>query len=165
MMRNIVWTLSNLVSDLCCRLDDSRENIRLVAENCSEEADVREFAKQKSTCTAPLKQMPYVSCGPAGTANPNSSTPPTNRNELLKQSLPAVPNGSSNNNHIYEIGEEPTLTFTAIFDYMPQSSDEMEIEKGDRIKQIFPPDDSGWMKGLNLRTKETAMVPMNYIEN
>ena len=164
LMRNMVWVLSNLVSDLCCQLDDSRENIRLVTEKCSEEADIREFAKLKSTSTAPLQQVQYKSCGPNGTQI-QSPSPTANRTDFSGQGLPPIPNGSTNNsNHIYEVGEDPNMIFTAIFDYIPQSSDEMEIKVNDRIKQLFPPD-SGWMKGLNLRTKETAMVPMNYVKN
>ena len=162
-MRNMIWVFSNLVSDLCCHLDNSCEQIRQVAEKCSEDTDIRDFAKQKSTCKSPLQQILYQPCGSNG-ISPQNHSPSASRSDLLNQSLPPLPNGSAS--HVYEVGEEPGVMFTALYDYVPQSSDEMELHQGDRIKKIAGAESvDGWIKGLNLRTKHTGLVPVNYIEN
>ena len=110
MMRNMVWVFSNLVSDLCCRLDESRESIRLVAEKCSEGLDIQDFAAQKSTGSCPLSQIHYQPCGANGPMAASAS-PLLGRSEIFNHSLPPVPvpNGShdSSTSSVYELGDDP----------------------------------------------------------
>ena len=163
-MRNMVWLLSNFVSDRCCQVDDSRESIRVVAEKCSEELDIRDFAAQKYICDTPLQEIRYQPCGSNGIA-PQISSPPSNRSDMLNQSLPPIPNGLNTNTHIYEAGEDPAVMFTALYDYSPRSSQEIELKEGDRLKQLSLDADVGWIKCLNFRSRQTGTVPANYISN
>ena len=156
-MRNVVWVFSNIVSDLCCRLDDSREQIRQVAETCSEVDDIQEFTNLKTTGKIPLKTICYQACGPNGAV----ICPLANFNpDSLTQISPTIPNGSSHNP--YEMADTSEIVYTAVYSYKPQDSQEMDLKEGDRIKQIKFQGD-GWIEGLNLRTKQMGLVPLNYV--
>lgn len=157
-VRNAVWVFTNLVSDLCCRLDDSRERIRATTEQCDESADIREFTAQKSTCIAPLQPVEYVSYG-------SNESPPTTVHVDPLKSL-------SNGGHPYELEQCPPSAaaggmYKAIYPYSPQSVDEIELQTGDIIKMILTSStvDDGWMTGKNQRTKETGLVPRNYVQS
>lgn len=156
-MRNLVWIFTNMVSDLCCHLDDSREQIRQVAENCSEVEDIYEFTKQKTTGKMALKTICYYGCGANGAViNPSS----TNKTDNVNSNLPSISNGLSD--HIYEMGRETDVVYTALYAYTPQNPDEIELREGDRVQRISF-EDGGWIKGLNLQSNLTGLVPLNYV--
>nr|CAB3265254.1 proline-serine-threonine phosphatase-interacting protein 1 [Phallusia mammillata] len=153
-VRNTVWVFTNLVSDLCCRLDDSRERIRAVTEQCDEVADIREFIAQKSTCISPLLPVEYVSFG----SNESNAS-------HLETHKPL-----SNGGHHYDADQVPLSAgggmFKVMYDYTPNSTDEIALQAGDSIKCVSSASvDDGWMTGLNLRTKQTGLVPRNYVQS
>nr|XP_002128806.1 proline-serine-threonine phosphatase-interacting protein 2 isoform X1 [Ciona intestinalis] len=155
-MRNTVWVCCNFVSDVCCKLDNSRERIRQITENCDPSSDIKEFIAQKSTCIAPLQQIEY------GSAQNNANSDPGF--------------GSKVNGHIYESEDDYSPTSSnagsvtsqtvcrAIYDYNPNSEDELALQKGDQISlRSSTTADDGWMNGYNHRTKCEGLFPQNYV--
>ncbi|XP_076820138.1 proline-serine-threonine phosphatase-interacting protein 1-like [Clavelina lepadiformis] len=158
-LRNMIWIFTNLVSDLCVRLDDSREKIRLVAELCNEDTDIQDFIKAKSTSTSPLQAVEYIPCGAPDSVQ-NHPTP--NHNNMIY----AAPKPKlSNSRHIYEVGEDPDDLYEAIYDYSPANADEVGMECGDRIQvTLGAATEDGWLYGLNTRTQLRGLLPKNYVQ-
>uniref|UniRef100_H2ZN12 SH3 domain-containing protein n=1 Tax=Ciona savignyi TaxID=51511 RepID=H2ZN12_CIOSA len=156
-LRNIIWECCNLVSDICCKLDNSREKVRQVTEKCDPGNDIREFVSKKSTCIAPLQPVEYEQFG-----------------SVPVQIEPAF--SANVNGHVYDTEDDYSPTnstgsmalhssWKAIYDYIPSSPDEMELKKGDLITLTkTTTDNDGWFEGYNQRTKANGLLPQNYVE-
>ncbi|KAF0984476.1 hypothetical protein FDP41_000375 [Naegleria fowleri] len=54
------------------------------------------------------------------------------------------------------------MLLRAMYEYMPTSSDELELHVNDII-ELKEQDDSGWWEGKNLNTGKTGLFPSNYV--
>ena len=55
------------------------------------------------------------------------------------------------------------LRFRAIYRYLPQNEDELELNEGDTI-YVMEKCDDGWFVGLSARSKEFGTFPGNYVQ-
>ena len=153
-MRNSIWVFTNLVSDYCTELDESRERIRLVAEQCDEENDVKDFSLKKSVNTIPLQPIEYLPFGWFRNSNPPTAT-----------SSPAFRNHSyagQRGDDEWDDDVVDDVDFTAEYDYDPQSRDEIALRQGDVVRAIGNAE-NGWLHAENLTSKNTGLVPRNYL--
>ena len=158
-MRNSIWTFSNVVSDFCCLLDDSREKIRLVAENCDEDADIQELVLRHGTCSSPLSPVLYEAADNSESAD---ETLPVNQINVSYDG-----NFSPSSEVLSDVCDENPYseveTFVAQYDYSPQSDDEIPMTTGDSLRAIERVE-QGWIKVLNLSTNLTGLVPESYLQ-
>jgi len=163
-VRNSVWVFANHASDLCCRLDESRERIRCVTERCDETADIKEFVSQKSVCINPLLAIEYV---------PYGASEPVAQHSHPHQDVGHHQNLANGHHHIYEMDRRSSSisisgsglpTYTVLYDYKPISPDELELTLGDTLQELNSPSEDGWVYCLNIRTQMSGLVPRNYVE-
>lgn len=55
------------------------------------------------------------------------------------------------------------FSYAAIYDYIPQKIDEIELRKGD-LYLVYEKCQDGWFKGASLRTGITGVFPGNYVQ-
>lgn len=55
-----------------------------------------------------------------------------------------------------------SMNSRALYDYEPQSADEVELKENDNV-MVLEKDASGWWKGKNERTGETGLFPASYV--
>ena len=154
-LKNCVWVFSNVISDMCCQVDDSRENIRLAAEKCIALDDVRNFAVIKSYCAIPLQPIDYIP--PAYFGNKTEVTYAT---VSVNNRKPSTQKSSDD-----EWDDDPvnTDTYTAQYDYSPRSDEEMELKTGEQFRLLSEEDHQGWVQAVNLTSQNIGLVPMSYL--
>ena len=190
-VRNAVWNFTNIGSEICVKIDDSRENIRSVAEYVDYNSDIRTFVQQNTTCIAPLPSVLYQPYGgkaemplpetpsaPSqnGTIESQYSFADKKRNhptfavdgeyaEITEADFPATnPNGSrrSSNASRTSVGSK---VYYALYDYSANSPDEISLKEGDHLEvSSTSTNDPGWIEGHNKRTNKTGLFPANYVK-
>ena len=156
-LRNSSWLFANYISDLCCFLDDSRENIRLSAEKCNEDDDVRNFTLNNTTCNKPLPPIEYIAFG-------WFSSDKSSHNSLKSNgsSVPSIKTQTPHTEEDWDDGPDDVEIYVAQFDYIPQSNDEMALRKGETF-HLIEQAETGWVRAENVKTQRSGLVPMNYL--
>lgn len=155
-MRDSIWLLANVFSDFCCRLDDSKEKVRLVAERCDEEEDIRSFVFRNGTCSTPLSPISYEMIGhfESDLNTASTSEQGLDNHPLYSRDVSALRYDENPNAEI--------VTYIALYYYRPQSDDEIALECGDSVREIEEAE-QGWLRVLNLSSNLTGLVPLNYL--
>ena len=61
-------------------------------------------------------------------------------------------------------GEMPHQVYKALYDYSPNRSDELELQKNN-LYIVFEKCQDGWFKGSGLATLKTGVFPGNYVQH
>jgi len=69
---------------------------------------------------------------------------------------------SSVNDNVQQSSGKVEVMVRALYDYEPQTSDEMAIQRNDII-MVSDQDESGWWTGTNSTSKKTGLFPSNYV--
>ena len=159
-LRNCIWVFSNVLSDMCCQLDDSRENIRGAAESCNAEEDVKNFSLKKSYCTTPLRPIEYVP--PARFANDADAAAAATYAVVAEtpNGVHIQPKRDSEDEWDDEI--DFSGTYTAQYDYDPRTEEEMSLRAGEMIK-VLSAVDRDWVQVVSLTSRSKGLVPLNYL--
>lgn len=60
-------------------------------------------------------------------------------------------------------GQSGTKVFQALYSYVPQNDDELELQEGD-VVSVMEKCDDGWFVGTSKRTKQFGTFPGNYVK-
>ncbi|XP_077120359.1 proline-serine-threonine phosphatase-interacting protein 1 [Ranitomeya variabilis] len=187
-MRSSLWVHSNQFSMQCVKDDEMLEVVRQSLEQCDVEAELNSFIQDKTTGRIPPGPVLYESYNSEiipGTGN--GLNPHSNSNKMRKRisnllhgcggsiknlseennqpkvtgdseyaSIPIVPR---ENNAIETDAESPD--YTVMYDYTPQSTEELEISAGDVVLVIEEGEDGWWSVERN---GQTGLVPGSYLK-
>lgn len=83
--------------------------------------------------------------------------PPPSKHSLIISQQPLSQSSSP------EPGRVSCGIFQALYNYMPQNDDELELQEGDLVSVMERCDD-GWFVGTSKRTKQFGTFPGNYVK-
>ena len=153
-LRNSVWVFANIISDMCCQLDESMENIRLAAEKCNVNEDIQNFALTKSYCTMPLQPIKHLQPEIFGNDQAAAySVVPADSSHFL----------SGDSEEEWEDGHDVAKTYMVQYDFSSRTNEEMGLKAGERVRVLCTVDHD-WVEAINLTSNETGLVPLNYLK-
>lgn len=159
---------ANLGSDLCVKVDESRENIRFSLENCDVDADIQDYIGRKATGSTPLSPLPYVPYGsPSNSLNnlaagasgfqDHSTRFANEEKELVNYSL-----GNYASIDTTAVRSSKPKYYIALYDYKPVVEQEVALKANDRVL-VSHKDEDGWWTGKNLNTGAEGLFPASYV--
>uniref|UniRef100_A0A671QCL2 Sorbin and SH3 domain-containing protein 1-like n=1 Tax=Sinocyclocheilus anshuiensis TaxID=1608454 RepID=A0A671QCL2_9TELE len=89
--------------------------------------------------------------------SPHRLLPPPSKHSLIISQQPLSQSSSP------EPGRMSCGIFQALYNYMPQNDDELELQEGDLVSVMEKCDD-GWFVGTSKRTKQFGTFPGNYVK-
>ncbi|XP_006888435.1 PREDICTED: proline-serine-threonine phosphatase-interacting protein 1 [Elephantulus edwardii] len=183
-LRNSLWVHCNQLSMQCVKDDELYEEVRLVLEGCSVDADINGFIQAKSTGTEPPAPVSYMSyydreATPSGSPGAPSSCGMMKRfsgllhgnsktsNAALAASTETLSHTPGQNEDVYasiamtNTTGSPTNDYRALYDYKAQNPDELDISTGDIMEVIVAGEDGWWTVERN---GQRGFVPGSYLE-
>ncbi|XP_054986577.1 proline-serine-threonine phosphatase-interacting protein 1 [Sorex araneus] len=178
-LRSLLWTHCNQLSMQCVKDDELYEEVRVVLEGCSVDADIDNFIQVKSTGTEPPAPVSYQnyydrdvtvtgssgvspSCGMikrfSGLLHGSSKTP------TLAASAETLPADPARNEVVYASLSglaTPARGYRALYDYTAQNAEELDISAGDILEVILEGEDGWWTVERN---GQRGFVPGSYLE-
>ncbi|KAG8576437.1 hypothetical protein GDO81_009863, partial [Engystomops pustulosus] len=184
-LRNSLWVHSNQFSMQCVKDDEMLEVVRQSLEQCDVEAELNLFIQAKTTGRIPPGPVLYESYNtdfPSG--NGNGITPFANSNKMLKRISNLIHGCGGSTKDLSEVNDTPPAgdseyasvpivpreepseldtgfqDYTVMYDYIAQSTDELDIIAGDVVRVIEEGEDGWWTVE---KDGETGLVPGSYL--
>ncbi|XP_073508767.1 proline-serine-threonine phosphatase-interacting protein 1 [Phyllobates terribilis] len=187
-MRSSLWVHSNQFSMQCVKDDEMLEVVRQSLEQCDVEAELNFFIQDKTTGRIPPGPVLYESySSEIIPGNGNGINPHTNSNKMIKRISNLLHGCGGSTKNLSEENNQPKVTgdseyasipivprenhaietdavlpdYTVMYDYIPQSTDELEISAGDVVLVIEEGEDGWWTVERN---GQTGLVPGSYLK-
>ncbi|XP_037357951.1 proline-serine-threonine phosphatase-interacting protein 1 [Talpa occidentalis] len=185
-LRNSLWVHCNQLSLQCVKDDELYEEVRVVLEACSVDGDINNFIQVKGTGTEPPAPVPFQNFYDREVA-PGSGSPGVPPSCGMIKRFSGMLHGSSKtaslaastetltptrgqNEAAYAaiavkgVPRPPTLPgqdYRALYDYVAQNAEELDISAGDILEVILEGEDGWWTVERN---GQRGFVPGSYLE-
>ncbi|XP_044139331.1 proline-serine-threonine phosphatase-interacting protein 1 [Bufo gargarizans] len=179
-LRNSLWVHSNQFSMQCVKDDEMLEVVRQSLEECDVEAELNFFIQAKTTGRIPPDPVFYESY------SNNGIGPHTNSSKVMKRISNLLHGCGGSTKNLADVNicpssvtgdseyasvsivprEDPTepdtgsADYTVMYDYIAQSTEELDISAGDVVRVIEEGEDGWWTVERN---GHSGLVPGSYL--